>query len=378
MQFSSFALATFCASIVHAQSTTVIDDFEAALIGDSAFDLFLSLVEGIPADRVSEFSSLLTSNHTLAIPKYYLLFLHSRSSLTTFLPGMVLGDPSGIIPLLSYHFVRLPVSHTSVASSANHIIIPTALTDFSTVFLEPDQSQVLVLSKELDGTIHVLNQPTDVVLTPQDDMVILDDTYTWSTTSDMLVVPTTFSKTMPSSNISTFTEIASAVGIVDALETLSGLTLFVPQDEAFSSVESTLRHLNSLELASVLSGHVVNSTLYSPQLTAGVTQANFAGQMLSTDGITVSLEGGNTANILTSDVLLQNGVVHIIDNVLLPDIVKSAPVSSLSVGPWVVASLALAMGGILAVVIACCRVRGARSMSPSGWKFESTSYIRLT
>ncbi|KAH7911992.1 hypothetical protein BJ138DRAFT_1149402 [Hygrophoropsis aurantiaca] len=370
MLFFCLTIATFCVSAVHAQRPMVVEELKAVLADDSMFNLFLSLVEAMPIELIPDFATILTPNLTLAIPEL------NPSAASHDRLAQVLDDPSSIFPLLSYHLVKFPLSRTSIATaSPNHIIIPTALTDFSTVFLEPDQSQVLVLSREQDGTIHVLNQPTDVVLVPRDDLAILDDTYIWSTTSDMLVMPSTLSKTMPNSDITTFTESASAVGILDALESLHGVTLFVPQDTAFSPIESTIEHLNSVALASVLSGHGINGTFYSTQLTEGIVEVNFAGQILSSDGLTVSLSGGNTANIVVSDILLQNGVVHIIDNVLLLDAI---PVSTLSVGPWAVASLALIMGGIFAIVLACCRVRGARSISPRGWKFESTSYIRLT
>ncbi|KAH7908991.1 hypothetical protein BJ138DRAFT_1115370 [Hygrophoropsis aurantiaca] len=72
-------------------------------------------------------------------------------------------------------------------------------------------------------------------------------------------------------------------------------------DSAFSSTASTLSRLSNSELGSVLSGHAINGTFYSPQLTSGQTAMNFAGQTLTVTGSTVSLAGGNTANILTSD-----------------------------------------------------------------------------
>ncbi|KAH7920865.1 FAS1 domain-containing protein [Leucogyrophana mollusca] len=338
MYFLNLATTLLCASAAFAQSSTVIIDALKLALGDTnAFGLFLNLLEAIPPEDYAEFASLITGNLTFAMPQ-------SAPNGTV---SAVLGNPSTILPLLSYHLIRSPISNTSIANSPVHSIVPTALTDSSTVFLENNQSQSLVLTTESDGSIHVLNQPTDVILTPQDGFSILDVTYAWSSISELLVVPTTLSAALTSNNITTFANSAATAGIVNTLESLHGVTIFVPQDSAFSSVSSTLSHLNSSELASVLSGHVINGTFYSPQLTAGQTKANLAGQTLTTNGTTVSLAGGNTANILSSDVLLQNGVVHIIDSVLVLNSLKNSATGSLLARPWVVASFAISVGGYL-------------------------------
>ncbi|KAH7903339.1 FAS1 domain-containing protein [Hygrophoropsis aurantiaca] len=314
-------------------SSILIDALVEALGGFTPFGIFISLLEAIPPEDIAEFASLITNNITFGVPQ-------SAPNGTV---SNLLGNPSTILPLLSYHLIKSPVSNSSIPLSPTHIIVSTALI----ASLENNRSQVLVLTKDSNGTIHVLNQPSDVTLTPSSGITFAGNSYGWSSVSDLLVAPTTLSATLPSYNITTFANDAVTSGITDTLENLQGLTIFVPQDSAFSSAASTLSHLNSSELASVLSGHVINGTLYSPQLTSGQTTMNFAGQTLTVTGSNVSLTGGNTANILTSDVLLQNGVVHIIDNVLMLDSLKSSAAISMSVGPWVTRVTVLALGSYL-------------------------------
>ncbi|KAH7889180.1 FAS1 domain-containing protein [Phlebopus sp. FC_14] len=302
------------AGAAYAQSSATLDAILAFMGEDSEFGLFVQLAQAIPVSDIAAFASLLTSNVTIAIPE-------SAPNGTV---SQLLGNPSSILPLLSYHIIRAPVDNSSITTSPNHTILPTALTDSSTVFLENNQSQALVLTTESDGTIHILNQPSDVLLTPRDSFGVLDVTYAWANISDLLTVPSSISSTIPTTNNSAFGVEASVAGVLNTYEAQHGITLFVPQDAAFSTANSTLSGMNSTALASVLNGHVLNNTLYSPQFTSAQTQVSLAGQPLTLSGDTVSLQGGNSAKIITSDVLLENGVMHVVDTVLLLDSVKSS------------------------------------------------------
>ncbi|KAF9232927.1 hypothetical protein BU15DRAFT_67053 [Melanogaster broomeanus] len=257
----------------------------SVLLGaDSEFSLFVQIAEAIPVEDVEELLSLLTSNLTILVPE----------------------------------LVRAPVDNSSIAASPNHSVLSTALIDPSTVSLENNQSQSMVLTTEsADGSIHILNQPTDVTLTPRASMSIFDVTYAWANISTLLTVPGSISTTLPTTNNSIFTVEASVAGVLSSYESQQGITLFVPQDSAFASVNGTLSGLNSTELASVMNGHVLNGTFYSTQLTG--TQVSLAAKPLSLSGSTVALQGGNSAKIVTPDILLSNGVAHIVDTVLLLD-----------------------------------------------------------
>ena len=119
-----------------------------------------------------------------------------------------------------------------------------------------------------------------------------------------------------------FTTLAAAVEAAGLTETLSGegpFTVFAPTDEAFAALpEGTLDELlaNPEQLASILTYHVVSGEVTSDQLTEGqeVTTVNGA-------PATITLEGGpmiNDAMISQPDVQASNGVIHVIDSVLLP------------------------------------------------------------
>jgi uncharacterized surface protein with fasciclin (FAS1) repeats len=119
-----------------------------------------------------------------------------------------------------------------------------------------------------------------------------------------------------------FTTLAAAVEAAGLTETLSGegpFTVFAPTDEAFAALpEGTLDELlaNPEQLASILTYHVVEGEVTSDQLTEGqeVTTVNGA-------PATITLEGGlmiNEAMITQPDIQASNGVIHVIDAVILP------------------------------------------------------------
>ncbi|MEP2773981.1 MAG: fasciclin domain-containing protein [Fulvivirga sp.] len=118
--------------------------------------------------------------------------------------------------------------------------------------------------------------------------------------------------------------LVSAVKAADLVETLQGdgpFTVFAPTNEAFAALpEGTLDNLlkpeNKDQLVAILTYHVVSGKVMSTDLSDGMKAAtvNEAEVTISTtDGAKV-----NGANVVTADVEASNGVVHVIDAVILP------------------------------------------------------------
>jgi uncharacterized surface protein with fasciclin (FAS1) repeats len=86
--------------------------------------------------------------------------------------------------------------------------------------------------------------------------------------------------------------------------------------ETAGTVESLLLPENKDQLTAVLTYHVVPGAVMSTDLTEGMTAATVNGAE-----VTITLEGGakvNGANIVTADIAASNGVIHVIDAVILP------------------------------------------------------------
>lgn len=112
---------------------------------------------------------------------------------------------------------------------------------------------------------------------------------------------------------------AGEAGLLDTLAT-ADLTLLAPTDAAFEALpEGALEELmaDPDQLAAVLSYHVIPGTVTSAELMA-LDEA----ETLQGGSVEISAAGGmltvNGANVLQADVMATNGVIHVIDTVLMP------------------------------------------------------------
>jgi uncharacterized surface protein with fasciclin (FAS1) repeats len=125
-----------------------------------------------------------------------------------------------------------------------------------------------------------------------------------------------------------FSTLVTAVEAAGLTETLAGpgpFTVFAPTNDAFAklpegTVESLLEPANKDELTSILTYHVVPAEVMATDVEAGdVTTVNGATFGVSTDdGVVISDGQGGTANVVQTDIDASNGVIHVIDAVLLP------------------------------------------------------------
>lgn len=125
-----------------------------------------------------------------------------------------------------------------------------------------------------------------------------------------------------------------AAGLVDTLKGAGPFTVFAPTNAAFDAlpagtVQTLLKPENKATLASILTYHVVagrvDAASLAKQIKAGggsATLTTVAGGTLTAqaagDGVTITDAKGNTAEVTIADVYQSNGVIHVVDSVLLP------------------------------------------------------------
>lgn len=121
-----------------------------------------------------------------------------------------------------------------------------------------------------------------------------------------------------------FKTLVAAVEAAGLFETLKGpgpFTVFAPTDDAFAAlpagtVEDLLKPANKEKLVEVLTYHVVTGKVMSTDLKDGMKAGTVEGAE-----VTIDLDAGpmvNDAKIVTADVAADNGVIHVIDKVLMP------------------------------------------------------------
>ncbi len=125
-------------------------------------------------------------------------------------------------------------------------------------------------------------------------------------------------------NESLFSLVAAvkAAGLVETLQGEGPFTVFAPTKEAFAALpkgtlEDLLKPENKAKLTAILTYHVVGAKVLSTDLSDGQTAGTVNGK-----NITVKLADGkamiNDAAVVAADVMASNGVVHVIDKVILP------------------------------------------------------------
>jgi uncharacterized surface protein with fasciclin (FAS1) repeats len=123
-------------------------------------------------------------------------------------------------------------------------------------------------------------------------------------------------------SFSTLLAAATAAGLVDTLKSEGPFTVFAPTDEAFAAlpegtVDTLLLEENKDQLTAILLYHVVPGKVMSGDLTNGMMAATAQG-----GEVTIMTEGGvtvNGANVVTADVEASNGVIHVIDAIIIPE-----------------------------------------------------------
>lgn len=121
------------------------------------------------------------------------------------------------------------------------------------------------------------------------------------------------------------TTLVSALTAAGLTETLSGpgpFTVFAPTNEAFAAVntqvQTLLTNTDKAPLTRVLTYHVVPGRIMAADLTGRTaTPATVAGPTLSVAATATGVQVGG-ANVTQADIVVGNGVIHIIDKVLLP------------------------------------------------------------
>ena len=126
-----------------------------------------------------------------------------------------------------------------------------------------------------------------------------------------------------------------AAGLVDTLEGKGPFTVFAPTNEAFAAlpagtVDNLLKPENKDQLVKILTYHVVPGKLTAKMLMAkimaGGGQAtlttvqgeDLTAMMNGTNGISLKDAQGNTADVTIANVMQSNGVIHVVNKVLMP------------------------------------------------------------
>jgi uncharacterized surface protein with fasciclin (FAS1) repeats len=124
-------------------------------------------------------------------------------------------------------------------------------------------------------------------------------------------------------NFKTLAAALQAAGLVETLKGDGPFTVFAPTDAAFAklpagTVENLLKPENRDKLKAILTYHVV-----AGKVTAAQVMKLKSAKTVEGSDVTIATSGGkvkvDNANVVTADVMASNGVIHVIDTVILPN-----------------------------------------------------------
>ncbi len=202
--------------------------------------------------------------------------------------------------ILTYHVVQGRFVAGDVAKLTNAATLNGQRVDISAKGGKVMIDGAIVTAPDVtasNGVIHVI----DTVLIPSDKDIV--------------------QTAVAAGKFNTLAAALKAAGLVDALQAAGPFTVFAPTDDAFAklpkgTLDSLLKPENKDKLAAILKYHVVSGRVYSSEAVKAGSAATLQGSRVS-----ISSSGGVTidnARVVTPDIDASNGVIHVIDSVIMP------------------------------------------------------------
>jgi transforming growth factor-beta-induced protein len=222
----------------------------------------------------------------------------------------LLADPEALSQVLLYHVLSGQVLAESVTDGLSTDTLQGAPVTFAIMDGKPMINDANIIATDIlatNGVIHVI----DKVILPPAEAAAEEPAM-----AGMDIVDTAAA----AGNFTTLLAAAEAAGLVDALKGEGPLTVFAPTDEAFAKLPAgTLENLlaNPEALADILLYHVAEGRLTAKDVTERGFIATLLGRQLAITSMRDSVRVNN-ANVVAADVEASNGIIHVIDTVLVP------------------------------------------------------------
>lgn len=316
-----FSLSLFVLSLTGSTLAQELSDIPTTAVGAGQFE---TLVAALGAAGLVEALSEPNGPFTVFAPTDA-----AFSGLPTELVACLLepDNADALTSILTYHVVPGAVFSTDLVDGATPTTLSneTLSVDLTDGVKINDSTVVTADIEASNGVIHVIDS---VLVPPSLDVAAFlgscgissIPTDANATAGEPVDIPTT---AVNAGVFETLVAALDAADLVTALAEPNGpFTVFAPNDEAFDALPSglvacLLEPENSEALTSILTYHVVEGAVLSTDLESGMTPETLNGETLTidlSDGVTIN---ENTA-VISADVVASNGVIHVIDSVLVP------------------------------------------------------------
>ena len=226
----------------------------------------------------------------------------------------LLADPEALSQILLYHVVAGKVMAADVSDGLSADTLQGAPVAFTIVDGKPMINDANIVATDVEasnGVIHVI----DAVILPPAEDAMEDDAM-----ADDAMATDIVDTAIAAGSFNTLVAAVQAAGLEDALRGDGPFTVFAPTDEAFAALpEGTVEGLlaDPEALSQILLYHVVAGKVMAADVSDGLSADTLQGAPVAftiVDGKPMI----NDANIVATDVEASNGVIHVIDAVILP------------------------------------------------------------
>ena len=307
-----------------------LQDLTALLANNANLTKFYDLIQGY-ADVTSPFASI---QHLSVLAPNNDAF--DKIAFSGLGPAFAANDTDTIRSVIEYHILNGTLQSSKITSTP--MFLPTYLTNVS--YTNTTGGQTVQAVKQAGNDIIFVSGLGSRSTLVQADLAFQGGTV--QIVDTFLIPPQDFMNTTRQFNLTGTGGAAAQAGINNTLDTETDITIFAPNNEAWQRVGSGVEGLSVSQLTNLLGYHVVNGSVkFSPSLTNNTVLQSSTGQNLTI------FSGGNSifvnsAQILQQDILISNGVMHVIDNVLDNNATSVLPNPSLTSQPPVVPGTSVA------------------------------------
>lgn len=235
-------------------------------------------------------------------------------------------DKKKTVPLLQYHILQGTVA-TGALEEGPSVVRSTLLTDER--YTNVTSGQNIVINKGGDGTV-ILTTSMGTRCTLLDTDIPFKGGLI-QIVDNLLIPPARLGETTHSFQLPSFLGGLYAADLMPDVAERKNVTIFAPQDKAFEAVGGSLLDLDAKALARVMGYHIVpNQVLVSSELSNGTHLDTLAGRGDDSEPTLMVRQAGNnkyvnSAQVVQPDILIANGIMHLISSVLNPDAAAVQP-----------------------------------------------------
>lgn len=243
-------------------------------------------------------------------------------------------DKEATVPLLQYHILQGTVAAGALEAGPSYVK-SSLLTD--STYTNVTSGQNVVINKSGDDNV-VLTTSMGTRCTLIDSDIVFKGGLI-HVVDNLLIPPARLDETTDAFKLPSFLGALYAADMMPDVAERKNVTIFAPQDQALGLVGGSLDNLDDEELQRVMGYHVVpNQVLVSSALENNALLETLAeddaGNPIS---LQVRADGNNkyinSAQIVQPDILIANGILHIIANVVNPEVVAVTPIPDMGTQP---------------------------------------------